>query len=496
MNAIRPAPKASNVIAQTKRGTSAGLIPQPHKNRERGRGGVLRAYRRFLRAFAVIVLAIFTSQSAVAEIGYDSLPAEIKQKLETVIPVVRWRYATPQQALTDIIEKVNAVSPSSKPLKVSPPNLQPTLGWETFTPPPIRPGGTLADSAVKPDTTINASVCQLTARELIEYVCERCGLEIADFGEGVLNLVPATRQNSLVSAKVEVPNSVRRECEELASVSWLTGIGWKRALLLKCDVSPNLQVKWMDNDTRLHVDGFPEDVWKVRRVVREIAYREQTKQRSMTDSERRFWHLYKDLHTVRINVPEGDLPLDALIQLFRDEAGKKNIALNVHIPPGFEKLLPAKTVFSSKYNPTGAIPGLDPDPAFYPTAKLAEGFLHTLLNYGLDLAYRNESEFTLVRRNLHRVPDFSDDRMFTWEWKVSPAQMAVLVKNNEEGRAASINISGPPGSIAIHSKTTNMLTVKNYWWNLMLIDQSIDSAKKEIDTTKTKAKSPTSKPRR
>ena len=42
MNAIRPAPKARNVIAQAKRGTSAGLGLRPHTNHEPCKGGILR----------------------------------------------------------------------------------------------------------------------------------------------------------------------------------------------------------------------------------------------------------------------------------------------------------------------------------------------------------------------------------------------------------------------------------------------------------------------
>ena len=42
MNANRPAPKARNVIAQAKRGTSAGLGLRPHTNHEPCKGGILR----------------------------------------------------------------------------------------------------------------------------------------------------------------------------------------------------------------------------------------------------------------------------------------------------------------------------------------------------------------------------------------------------------------------------------------------------------------------
>lgn len=489
MNAIRPAPKARNVIAQAKRGTSAGLGLRPHTNHEPCKGGILSGARRFAGALIVLVLAGIAIQSAIAEIGYDSLPTEIKQRLETVIPVIYWQSASPQQALTDIIEKVNAIDQSFAPLKIAAPDAKPHLSWE---PPPIRPGGTLADSAVIPDQTVTASVRQAAARELIDYVCERCGFELAisDFG-GELCFVPPTRYDSLVTAKVEVPKNVRRECEQFASVSWLAGIGWKHALFLKCDASPDLRVQWRENDTLLQMEGYPVDVWKVRRVVREMTYREQSKQRPMTDDERKFLRLYDGLRTVRVKFPEGELPLDALIQHMRTEAEKQNVAFKIHIPPKFEKLLPAKAVSSKEINAVGAVPGLDPDPVPNPTPNLVEGLIQALRNYGLELAPRNDSEFTLVPRNLHHPPAYSDERTYTWEFKISWAELEELQKNDKHG---DLSEEIPPpltrGRIAIYSKSTGTLTVMNYWWNLMRLQYRIDSMEKDNASAKRKSLSP------
>ena len=507
MNAIRPAPKARNVIAQAKRacrvravrpfyaGTSAGLGLRPHANHKPCKGGILRGARRFAGALIVFLLAGIATQSAIAEIGYDSLPTEIKQRLETVIPVIYWQSASPQQALTDIIEKVNAIAPSFAPLKISAPDAKPNLGGETFSPPAVRPGGALADRAVIPDQTVTASVCNVTARELVDYVCERCGLEIADFGEGAVNLVYAPRQNSVLTAKVEVPKSVRRECEEFASSSWLTGIGWKHALLLKCDVAPNLRVKWTENDTLLQIEGYPEDVWKVRRVVRAINYREQSKRPSLTDDERKFLRLLMEISKVQVKFPSSGLPLDALLQQVRDEARKQNVDLKIQISPLFAKQLPTKTVSVQGFRvagPFNAAGNSDPDS----TNNLGTGLMGALLNYGLDLALRNDTEFTLVPRALYHPPDISDEEMFTWEWKLSPAELEPLMKNDNDGDMSPIvRTPSIPGSIAIYSKSTSTLTVRNYWWNLMLLRHRIDSVEKDRDAAKRNAR-PLPLPRR
>ncbi len=441
--------------------------------------------------FTVLILAIVVriASPAHAEVGYDYLPDDVKQKLDTVIPSVRWRKVSPAQALADIVEKVNAAAPSLVTLKLSAPGAYPVGLWESNTAEPVRLGGNLAAGGILPEGVVYASVRDKTARELIDYICGECALDIADFGNGVVNLVPLKLRTSDVSAIVEIPQCVRTARDHFGRDSWLGDIGWKRGLFLQSDASLSLRPQWSKNDTVLRLDGPPEDVWKVRHLIRKEIVNDRTQQRPMTADERTFWQLFRSIPKTPIVLPSLELPLGEFVQKLNEEAGKKNVELKIHVPPKLENALPTKTVL-----PPGMVraddPYLEERPDSNPEGDLAFGLRLVLLSYGLELAARNNAEFTIVPRGL--CDDWADPgEMPVWEFKVSPNLLRFMASKHENRTLFSAEEMGnPPGSIVIYSKATLTLTVKNTWWNLCSIRYLLDTANLEMTAQKKRPETP------
>lgn len=434
-------------------------------------------------SFSVLSLMFITTSKAHAQIGYDLLPASFKATLETVIPAVHWRNVSPNDALNDIIGKLNSAVPAERKLQIAPLQFKARADGSS--------GPLYAEPMfplIYPENTVSFSGRKCKARDLIRFVCDTTGLSVSTFGEQTI-LFTQVDSNSAVDTfteRIVIPPTLSRNLARWTDYSWLKSTPWKTRFLLQASLPLHAIAEWSNRDTILTVTANAFPIWRIQSLARSVPLAESAAQ--LSDAEKRLGRALLLLSDIpaKVALPDSNQPIDKFVEQTEQIFRENGLKLKIRIPSTLTGINPEPVLGTKEIIPD-QIGFVEEDEE----AGFLKRFWKALSDYGLQIRASDDGELIIVPRSVGDNLDY----VMTTEISVSknflekiPNPKPTTEQQNPPGAIIEPAIRFPRDWLVIFSKSSSSVTIRAPRWRHLPLLMFIDQIEKSKVPQKSKTK--------